>query len=157
MMTVKEEKRSITDLLDATRDETVRHFQLDEPALASRYAPGKWSIRFILHHLADAETVMYERIRRILGEPRPVLWAFDQDAWAKALDYSTLPLELSRQVYLSCRAGVRYYAEMHYQARGHLEWVHSETGVRTLKDELDKVAWHNEHHLRQIRAALGQP
>jgi len=147
----------ITDLLDTTRDETVRHFRLGEPELASCYAPGKWSIRFILHHLADAETVMYERIRRVLGEARPVLWAFDQDAWAKALDYSTLPLDLSRQIYMSCRAAVRHYAEMHYEARGHLEWIHSETGVRTLKDEFDKVAWHNEHHLRQIRTALGQP
>jgi hypothetical protein len=45
---------------------------------------------------------------------------------------------------------------MHYQKDGHLEWVHSETGVRTLKDEFDKVASHNEHHLRQIRAALEQ-
>jgi hypothetical protein len=146
----------IIDLLDTTRDETVRHFQLGEPALSSRYAPDKWSIRFLLHHLADAETVMFERIRRILSEPRPVLWAFDQDAWAKALDYSTLPLNLSRQVYMSARAGIRYYAEAHYESLGHLEWVHSETGVRTLKDEIDKVAWHNEHHLRQVRAALGR-
>ncbi len=146
----------ITDLLDTTRDETVRHFQLDEPALASRYAPDKWSIRFILHHLADAETVMFERIRRILSEDRPVLLAFDQDAWAKALDYSTLPLELSRQVYMSARAGIKHYAEVHYEARGHLEWIHSETGVRTLKEEFDKVAWHNEHHLRQVRTALGR-
>jgi hypothetical protein len=34
--------------------------------------------------------------------------------------------------------------------------VHSETGVRTLKDEIDKVAWHNENHLAQIRAALAR-
>ena len=147
----------IADQLDTTRDETLRHFQLGEQALASRYAPDKWSIRFILHHLADAETVMFERIRRILSEDRPVLWAFDQDAWAKALDYSTLPLDLSRHVYMSARAGVRYFAEKHYEARGHLEWIHSETGVRTLKQEFDKVAWHNEHHLRQVRTALGRP
>lgn len=145
----------IIDLLDTTRDETLRHFQLAEPELARSYAPGKWSIRFILHHLADAETVMFERIRRVLSEGRRVLWVFDQDAWAKALDYSSLPLDLSRQVYLSTRAAITYYAGMHYEARGHLEWIHSETGVRTLKQEFDKVAWHNEHHLQQIRTALG--
>ena len=43
----------------------------------------------------------------------------------------------------------------HYERNGHLEYVHSVTGVRTLKDELEKVASHNEHHLGQIRTALG--
>ena len=47
-----------------------------------------------------------------------------------------------------------YYAELHYEGDGHLEFVHSVTGVRTLGDELDKVAAHNEHHLEQIRTAL---
>lgn len=143
--------------LDRTRDETLRHFELGEPDLAHTYGPGKWSVRHILHHLADAETVMAERIRRILSEGRRVLWAFDQDAWAHALDYSTMPLELSREIYRSTRAGIRHLAALHYVKDGQLEWVHSETGVRTLRDELDKVAAHNEHHLRQIRMALGQP
>ena len=37
---------------------------------------------------------------------------------------------------------------------GHLEFVHNETGVRTLKQEFDKVATHNEHHLEEIMMAL---
>jgi hypothetical protein len=47
-----------------------------------------------------------------------------------------------------------YHAQMHYEKDGHREFVHSETGVRTLKDEFDKVASHNEHHLQQIELAL---
>jgi hypothetical protein len=43
---------------------------------------------------------------------------------------------------------------MHYERNGHLEFVHSGTGVRTLKAEFDKVASHNEHHLEQIALAL---
>ena len=144
----------LTELLDTTRDETLRHFQLGDRELERRYAPGKWSIRFILHHLADAETVLYERIRRVLSEGRRVLWVYDQDAWAKGLDYSSLPLDISRQVFLSTRAAVTHYARTRYDSHGHLEWVHSETGVRTLREEFDKVASHNEHHLRQIRTAL---
>ena len=144
------------ELLDLTRDETLRHFELGEPELAATYAPGKWPVRFILHHLADAEMVMLERIRRILSEGRRVLWAFDQEAWAVALDYGSLPLDLSRDLYESSRAVTRHHAGRDYETRGHLEWIHGETGVRTLKDELDKVAAHNKHHLRQIRTALGQ-
>lgn len=143
--------------LRTTRDETLRCFQLAPEQLALRYAPGKWQVRQILHHLADSETVLFDRIRRILSEPRQVLWAFDQDAWAEALDYPALPLELSRDIYESVRNAVIHYAELHYAANGHLEFVHSETGVRTLKDEFDKVASHNAHHLAQIRSALARP
>ncbi|HTL06039.1 MAG TPA: DinB family protein [Gemmatimonadales bacterium] len=140
--------------LDKTRDETLGYFDLGPDRLSRCYGPGKWSVREILHHLADAETVMAERVRRILSEGRRVLWAFDQEAWARGLDYPTMPLELSRDIYRSTRAGTRYLAARHYLKDGHLEWVHSETGVRTLRDELDKVAAHNEHHLEQIRSAL---
>jgi hypothetical protein len=146
----------IIESLEATRDETLERFQLGEPELARCYGPGKWSIRFILHHLADAETVLFDRIRRVLSERRGVLWAFDQDAWAKGLDYDQRPLELSRRLYESTREGIIYYARIHYSKNGHLEFVHSETGVRTLKDELDKVAAHNARHLAQIRTALGK-
>ena len=147
----------IIEQLEATRDETLRHFQLGEAEMARTYAPGKWSIRFILHHLSDSETVLFDRIRRVLSEGRQVLWVFEQDAWAKGLDYGTLPLDQSRRIYESVRSGVIYYAKLHYEVSGHLEWVHSVTGVRTLKDEFDKVVWHNQKHLDQIRTALQQP
>jgi hypothetical protein len=143
--------------LERTRDETLRCYSLAQRDLARTYAPGKWSISYILHHLSDSETVFFDRIRRVLSEPRPVLWVMDQDAWAKGLDYSRVPLNLSRQVYESVRNAIIYYAERHYERSGHLEWVHSVDGVRTLKDEFDKVGAHNEHHLSQIRAALARP
>jgi hypothetical protein len=140
--------------LERTRDETLRHFSLDERDLVRCYEPGKWPVRYILHHLSDSETVLFDRIRRVLSEPRQVLWVYDQDAWARGLDYSQLPLEISRRVYEAVRSAVIYYAQRFYEDKGHLEFVHSVTGVRTLKDEFDKVASHNEHHLSQIRSAL---
>src|SRR5688572_1418006 len=140
--------------LERTRDETLAFFALGEDDLARRYAPGKWSVRYILLHLTDAETVLFDRIRRVLSEPRQVLWVFDQDAWAKGLDYSQVPLELYRPIYAAVRDAMIHYAGRFYESKGHLEFVHSETGVRTLRDELDKVAWHNEKHLEQIRQAL---
>jgi hypothetical protein len=140
--------------LEATRDETVRYFGLGEDDLARTYAPGKWSVRYILQHLTDSETVLYDRIRRVLSEPRQVIWVYDQDAWANALNYQERPLEMARRIYESVRAAMIYYAGLHYERDGHLEFVHSVTGVRTLRDEFDKTAAHNEHHLRQIRTAL---
>ena len=143
--------------LEQTRDETLRYFALPDQDLARTYAPGKWSVRYLLLHLADSETVLFDRIRRVLSEPRQVLWVYDQDAWAKGLDYARVPLDIYRPVYESVRSAVIYYAHEYYEAKGHLEFVHSVTGVRTLKEEFDKVASHNEHHLAQIRSALARP
>jgi len=140
--------------LESTRDRTLRYFELGQEELARRYAPGKWSVRFLLHHLADSEAVLSERIRRTISEPRPVLWAYNQDAWAKSLDYSQMPLDLSLRIYEANRAGIIHLATQHYERSGHLEFIHSETGLRTLKDEFDRVAAHNDHHLNQIEMAL---
>jgi hypothetical protein len=141
--------------LEKTRDETLRYYALQEDDLARTYGPGKWSVRFVLHHIADSETVLFERIRRTLSEPKPVLWVFDADLWAQGLDYAALPLEVSRGLYAAARAAVIYHAAQHYERDGHREFVHSVTGVRTLKQEFEKVAAHNEHHLGHIRQALG--
>jgi hypothetical protein len=143
--------------LETAQEKTLQYFDLTGGQLDLRYGPGKWTVRFILHHLADAETVLYDRIRRVLSEPRQVLWAFDQDGWAKGLDYSRLPLDLSRRIYDSVRTGIIHQARLHYDIDGHREFVHSETGVRTLKAEFDKVASHNQHHLAQIELALSGP
>ena len=144
----------LIDNLEATHQETLQWFALGAEGLSRKYAPDKWSVRFILHHLADSETVLYERIRRVISEPRQVLWAYDQDAWANGLDYSEYPLELSRGVFDSVRQAVIHLAKQHRERHAHLEFVHSATGVRTLADDFDKVASHNAHHLHRIRRAL---
>ena len=132
--------------LERTRDETLRCFSLGESELNRTYGPGRWSVRFLLHHLADSECVLLERVKRVISEPRQVLWVYDQDAWALGLDYARLPLELSKPLYEAARAANIHLAGRHYQRDGAREWVHSVTGLRTLKDEMDKVASHNEHH-----------
>jgi hypothetical protein len=149
----------VTTLLEnlrATREETLACYDLGDAELSRTYGPGKWSVRYILHHLSDSETVFYDRICRALSEPRQVLWVYDQNAWANGIDYSKKPLELARPVYDSLRTANAYYVETRYESDGHREFVHSVTGVRTLKDEMHKIAAHNAHHLAQIRTALGR-
>jgi len=140
--------------LERTRDETLRFFALGDADLARTYGPGKWSIRYVLHHLTDSEVVFTERLRRVISEPTMVVWYYDQDAWATALDYATRSLEASRTVYDALRGAIIDDARRHYERHGATEFVHSKSGLRTLKDEFDKVAAHNEHHLGHIRMAL---
>jgi hypothetical protein len=52
------------------------------------------------------------------------------------------------------RNSVIFLVEKFYQQLGHKQFVHSETGLRTLKDEFEKIAMHNERHLQQIEIAL---
>ena len=145
---------SLIQNLERTKHATLPYFALSATDLDKTHGPGKWPVRYILHHLADADSVLFDRIRRVISEPRQVLWSFDQDAWANKLDYAHRPLELSRNLYSAVREGIIYYARLHYERDGHLEFVHSETGVRTLKEEFEKVVWHNERHLQQIEKAL---
>ncbi|WP_247233470.1 DinB family protein [Telluribacter sp. SYSU D00476] len=144
----------LLEQLEATRQQTLPLFDLPEEDLVRSYAPGKWNVRQLLNHLADAETVLYERVRRVIAEPKPVVWAFDQDRWSQHLDYATFPLAVNKSIYASVREGVIHLAKYHYDTSASKTFVHSETGLRTLKDEFEKIAWHNAHHLEQIRQAL---
>lgn len=144
----------IIEQLERTKAETLKYFDLADEDLQKNYGSGKWSVRYVLHHLADAETILFYRIRRVISEPKQVIWVFDQDAWAKNLDYSTVPLELAKSIYVSSREGIIYYARLHYEHGDEINFVHSETGIRTLKDEFDKVVWHNQQHVGDIEKAL---
>ena len=144
----------IIDQLKESLEKTLPYFDLPVEQLNKSYGPGKWNIKQILHHQADADTILYERIRRIIAEPRKVIWAFDQDDWCNNLDYKNVPLLINKDIYTSTRKAVIYYAEQFYNSHGNKEFVHSETGVKTLKDEFDKIAKHNFNHIAQIELAL---
>jgi hypothetical protein len=132
----------------------MRFFSLDDADLVRTYAPGKWSVRYLLHHLSDSEIVLSERLRRVISEPGFVIWFYDQDLWAKGLDYSTRPLSTAKAVFEVMRNSNIELAQRHYEKDGAREFVHSKTGLRTLRDEFEKEAEHTEHHLKQVRLAL---
>lgn len=142
--------------LTNTQNETVKYFDLTDNDLSKSYSPGKWTIKQILVHLSDADAVLLSRIKRIIAEPKQVIWAFNQDLWCKNLDYKTFPLEISKAIFLANRLATIYLAQKYYNNSGTKEFVHSETGIRTLKDEFDKVALHNQGHIDQIKLALSK-
>ena len=144
----------IIHLLNQTKTQTVSYFNLSENDLQKTYGEGKWSVKKILVHLADAESVLHERIKRIIAEPKQVIWAFDQDLWCKNLNYEAFPLEISKSLFLANRDSIIYLATKYYSSHGSKEFIHNLTGIRTLTDEFNKVATHNQDHLNQIKTAL---
>lgn len=146
-------KPELIALLQATRDRTLSCFALDEVALDRTYGPGKWSVRRILHHLADAEAVLYQRLCRVISGETSVK-GFEQDAWCEALDYDHLPLEPKRAAFAAIRELNIGLVGRHFDSKGHLAFTHSTYGARTLQQEMEKVALHNQGHLQQIEQAL---
>src|SRR5438094_9447917 len=62
-------------------------------AMQWRPAPGRWSAHEVIVHCADSETNANLRIRYLLAEEQPVIQGYDQDRWAKVLDYHSSPVD----------------------------------------------------------------
>ena len=115
-------------------------------------APGKWSLRTVMAHLADSELVAAHRFRQVIAEDKPTLVAFDQDAWAKNLDYARRPPKQSLEAFRRVRAEtydlLKALPENAFERTG----IHSERGPLTLGQMLTTFADHAEKHARQIQA-----
>src|SRR5258707_2849178 len=64
-------------------------------------APGKWSAREVLCHLADCELVFSYRLRQALAEEHHVIQPFDQDAWART--YAAYDAQTALQTFMAVR------------------------------------------------------
>ena len=114
-------------------------------------ASGKWSIRQIAAHVADAELVGAHRLRQVIAEDSPTLIAYDQDAWTKNLDYAHRATQRSLDTFGRIRAenyellkGVPLNA---WKRTGN----HTENGPMTLLRLLEGYTEHAESHARQLK------
>lgn len=114
--------------------------------------PGKWTIRQIAAHLADAELVAGHRLRQVIAEDNPTLIAYDQDAWARSLNYAARKLKNSLESFRRVRAEnyelLKDLPEAAFGRAGN----HTENGRMTLLQLLEGFAAHAENHARQIQA-----
>ena len=114
-------------------------------------APGKWSVRQIVAHLADAELVGAHRLRQVIAEDNPTLIAFDQDAWARNLDYAQRKPKQSLETFRRIRAEnydlLKNLPESAWERTGN----HSRNGAMTLRALLEGYASHAENHARQLQ------
>ncbi len=149
-------KTEILDLLQDTKLCTILYFELSTKEFNRNYGVAKWSIRQILHHLTDVEYLFIGRLKKIIAEPKQVIWAFDQDAWNETFGYKNEPLTGKKELYSLCREMNCNLIEKFYDNFYQKEFVHNETGLRTLQMEFEKVALHNQKHNQQIKQALSK-
>ena len=115
-------------------------------------APGKWSIRQLTAHLADTELVAAQRFRSVIAEDQPKLIAFDQEAWARNLDYGRRLPKQSLETFRRLRAEnyelLKALPESAFERTG----MHSVRGAVSLGQMLTTFADHVESHARQMQA-----
>jgi hypothetical protein len=113
-------------------------------------APGKWSPREIVAHLADTELVFAVRIRHALAEPAHVIQPFDQDDWARP--YAAYDAPTAAATFAAVR---RWNLALisHLTAADLARPVtHPERGTMTLGTIVETMAGHDGNHLRQLEA-----
>jgi len=127
-----------------------------EADLARRYREGGWSVRQVVHHLADSHMNGFIRFKLALTEDLPVIRPYRQAPWGELFDATQGPVDHSLTLLDGLHA--RWVVLMESMAAG--EWtqryVHPEQGREyALTTALANYAWHSDHHLAHVRIALG--
>jgi uncharacterized damage-inducible protein DinB len=120
--------------------------------LEQQPAAGGWSVREIVHHLADSEMTAAIRLRLLLAEDRPALRGYDQDEFARRLHYDR-PHHSSLEAFRWARQCTAELLERLTPADWIREGTHSETGAYSVDTWLETYAVHAHRHARQIREA----
>ncbi len=120
--------------------------------LEAREAPGEWSSREIVHHLADSEMTAAIRLRLLIAQDAPTLLGYDQEAFVSRL-FPERPIESSLAAFAAARAAtapiLRRLSEEQWRRAG----THSESGPYTVEDWLGIYGVHAHDHADQIRRA----
>jgi DinB superfamily len=120
--------------------------------LDGRPAPGKWSAREIVHHLADSEMTAAVRLRFVVAADSPRIQGYDQDEFARRLHYDR-PTEASLELFKAARRATAELMERMTEDEWAREGTHSEHGRYTLGRWLEIYATHAHKHAEQILVA----
>jgi hypothetical protein len=120
--------------------------------LSAKPDPGRWSVREIVHHLADSEMTAAVRLRLLLAQERPTIQAYDQDEFARRLYYDR-PHEASLELLKIVRQSTAEILDRLTPAEWVREGTHTEVGPYGVESWLKTYADHAHKHARQIRVA----
>jgi uncharacterized damage-inducible protein DinB len=119
--------------------------QLDTP-----YRDGGWTLRQVVHHVADSHANAYVRFKLALTEDWPTIKPYDEAAWARLADSRTLPIDGSLQLVEALHG--RWVALLEALSGEDFEkgYNHPEMGRQKLAEVLALYAWHSRHHTAHI-------
>jgi hypothetical protein len=120
--------------------------------LDAKPGPGRWSVRDIVHHLADSEMTAAVRLRLLLAQDRPTIHGYDQDEFARRLYYDRA-YEPSLELFRLVRQSTAEILDRLTPAEWVREGIHTEVGPYGVESWLKTYAQHAHKHARQIRVA----
>jgi hypothetical protein len=122
--------------------------------LDRRPAPGKWTAREIVHHLADSEMTSAIRLRRLIAEDNPVIVGYDQEEFARRLRYDR-PIAASLAAFKAARETTCEILDRLNEDEWQRTGTHSEAGPYSVYKWLEIYGVHAHDHAAQIRRARG--
>ena len=147
------ERATLIAQYKAGYDDVVRALQgIGPDELDWRPAPGEWSAREVVHHLADSETIAGLRLRRLLMENRPVIQGYDEADYARRLHYQARPMEPALRAFEAARATTAQLLDTLRDEDCQRAGTHSESGPYSVAKWLQIYAAHGHVHAEQIRA-----
>jgi uncharacterized damage-inducible protein DinB len=123
---------------------------LDEKQLETPYRSGGWTVRQVVHHVADSHINAYVRFKLALTEFEPTIKTYREDLWARLPDTLATPAEVSLVLIGALHA--RWVALLAgVQAEDFARTIHHpEQGIVSLDRMLALYAWHSAHHTAHI-------
>ena len=139
-----------SDAAPAPRAPARRSSGLNDAQLDTPYREGGWTVRQVVHHLADSHAMAYIRCKLALTEDWPTINPYDEAAWANLPDSRSLPVEVSlAMIERAARALGGALRSAH--RRGVPEGLQpSRAGRQTLAKALAIYDWHSRHHTAHI-------
>jgi hypothetical protein len=123
-----------------------------EAELDARPAPGKWSAREIVHHLADSEMTSAVRLRLLVAEERAAIRPYDQEEFARKLHYDR-PIANSLLAFHAARTSTAELLDRLTEADWAKEGTHPEHARYGVERWLEVYATHAHNHAEQITRA----
>jgi hypothetical protein len=130
---------------------------LDAQQLATPYREGGWTVRQVVHHVADSHMNAFVRMRLALTEDWPAVKTYDEAAWSKLHD-SEAPVEWSLELVEALHARWVMMLQVLTAEQWKRGYVHPEDGRVGLELAVLMYGWHSRHHVAHIthlRAAKG--
>ncbi|TGE34115.1 putative metal-dependent hydrolase [Desulfosporosinus sp. Sb-LF] len=118
--------------------------------LDSSYREGGWTIRQVVHHIADTYINLHIRIRLAITEDKPTIKLFNQELWAELPDAQTLPVGISLNLIESLNIRLVTLIKSLSHSELNRQFRHPEAGDLNLKKAIGLYAWHGNHHLAHI-------
>lgn len=125
---------------------------LSEAQLDTPYRDGGWTVRQLVHHVADSHINAYLRVKLALTEDVPTVKPYDQDAWVQLADIAAVPPSVSLQLFEGVHARLLAVLRAMSPAEFRRRLMHPENGPMTIDDVVNMYAWHGDHHIAHVRA-----